>query len=275
MCLGRPLTSASMCAAGEFVMQPRDGLGHVALALDALFVEQLRDALVGGRFLEAEREVFELPLQLPDAEPVRERCVDLERFACNFGRGRDLGRRVVAQRLHARREPDQHHANVLRERQQHLAQRLHLGTARGLGVAPFAAGLGRGVLRRRAQAHAAKAQQLAHVEHELDDLGAKARFERALRICEVRGDIEERRRQHRGRIDIQTAHDRRRALRVLDERLASGQTGIARMLAHECKCVVERWERGARGGFGGNGRYGVAAHETAPAGVPDGLLTTM
>ena len=48
-----------------------------ALAVGAAFVEQLGDAPVGVRLRIAEREVFELPLQLPDAEPVRQRRVDV------------------------------------------------------------------------------------------------------------------------------------------------------------------------------------------------------
>ncbi len=65
----------------EFGLQARDRARHIDFALDALFVEQLRDALVGGWVFEAEREVFELPLQLPDAETIRERRVDFERLA--------------------------------------------------------------------------------------------------------------------------------------------------------------------------------------------------
>ena len=53
-------------------------LGHVALALLALLVHQALDLLVLARVQRREREVLELPLDRVDAEPVRERRVDLQ-----------------------------------------------------------------------------------------------------------------------------------------------------------------------------------------------------
>jgi hypothetical protein len=51
---------------------------HVALALLALLVDQALDLLVLARVQRREGEVLELPLDRVDAEPVRQRRVDLE-----------------------------------------------------------------------------------------------------------------------------------------------------------------------------------------------------
>ena len=79
MCFGRPATSARSDCAASASPSMRDDLCDVALAAAALVVEQARDALVGIRFEVAEREVLEFPFQLPDAEPVGERRVDVAR----------------------------------------------------------------------------------------------------------------------------------------------------------------------------------------------------
>ena len=86
------------------------------------------DALVGLRLEDAERQVLHLPLELPHAEPVRERRVDVVRQP----RGLPARRRVVqahrvAQRLQVIGELDQDDAHVLHHGEQHLAQRLELG----------------------------------------------------------------------------------------------------------------------------------------------------
>ncbi len=230
----------------ELVLQPRDRLRDVRLALDALFVEQLRDPLVGDGILEAEREILELPLQLPDTETVRERRIDLERLARDVGRRIELRGRVIAQRLQPRREPDQHHADVLREGEQHLAQRLDLRAPLFRRVAP---GVGLCVLR-GAQAHGTEPQQLAHVGHEPRDLVAETFGQLALGVAQVRRQHEQRGGLHRGRIDVQRAHDRRRARRVVGEQLARRQARVAGPLAHEREHVVERRRRDGRGGNG-------------------------
>jgi hypothetical protein len=198
---------------GKLGAQAVDGLRDVALALHAFLVEQLRDALVGLGLFEAEREVLELPLQLPDAEPVRKRRVDFERLARHVGRRRELRRGVVAQRLQPRGEPDQHDTDVLREREQHLAQRFDLRATRGLRVAT---GLGHRILS-GAHADGAEPQQLAHVRNELRNLFAEAFGQNALGVRQIRREREERRRQHRGRIDVELAHDRCRPRRMLDQ----------------------------------------------------------
>ena len=64
----------------ELALQVVAGLGDVALALLALLVDQALDLLVLARVQRREREVLELPLDRVDAEPVRDRRVDLERL---------------------------------------------------------------------------------------------------------------------------------------------------------------------------------------------------
>src|SRR5439155_12406677 len=71
---------------GELARERLDAL----LALDAALVEQLGNAVVLRGLEKAEREVLELPLHLPDAEPVRERCEHLLRLDRDRPRARDL-----------------------------------------------------------------------------------------------------------------------------------------------------------------------------------------
>ena len=78
------------------------------------------------RVEDLERQVFELPLDLPDAQPLGQRGVDLRRLAG------DAHLLVVRQRLDRAHvvqpigELDEHDAQVLRHRQQHLADVLGL-----------------------------------------------------------------------------------------------------------------------------------------------------
>ena len=60
---------------------PAHGLLDVAFTVDAPFVELPGDGLVRHRIRFAEREVFDLPFVLPDAEAARERGVDLQALA--------------------------------------------------------------------------------------------------------------------------------------------------------------------------------------------------
>ncbi len=110
----------------QLALQLRAQVLHVAFALDTLFVEQARDLLVGFRLQEAEGQVFHLPLDLPDAQAVGQRREHLQRLARQRHRGGLPARRAVAQRLQARGQPQHHHAQVARERQQHLAHVLGL-----------------------------------------------------------------------------------------------------------------------------------------------------
>ena len=93
----------------------------------ARLVEQPAIALVVVRLEEAEGQVFELPLDLPDAEPVGQRREHLHATRAPRSRAATaLARGVPAQRLQARGQAQQHHAQVAREREQHLAHALGL-----------------------------------------------------------------------------------------------------------------------------------------------------
>ena len=81
MCLARPWISASIPCLRSSSCKISSHLRHVLLACAALGVQQLGDELVLVRLQVAEREVFELPLDLPDAQPRRQRRVDLHRLA--------------------------------------------------------------------------------------------------------------------------------------------------------------------------------------------------
>ena len=103
------------------------GLDDVALAVAAALVEQARDALVHVRLQVAEREVLHLPLDLPDAQAVGQRRVDVggalgQRAALLL---RQPGRR--AQPHQVPREQDEDHPQVLDDRQQQAPQALGAG----------------------------------------------------------------------------------------------------------------------------------------------------
>jgi hypothetical protein len=113
---------------------------HAGLALHALLVQQLGDAAVFVALQEAEGQVLQLPLDLPDAQAVGQR---REHGLGLFGQGH----RAVAfaggepaQRLQARGQAQQHHAQVAREGQQHLAHALGLLGALGVAQLGFARG---------------------------------------------------------------------------------------------------------------------------------------
>jgi len=65
--------------------------GNEFFAIDAALIEQFGDFLVGIRVQIAERKVFQLPLDLPDAQPVGERRVKIGGFLRNAAAYR-LGR---------------------------------------------------------------------------------------------------------------------------------------------------------------------------------------
>ena len=105
------------------------------LAADALLVQQAGHIAIGVRLQKAERQILHLPLDLPDAQPVGQWCQHMQRLVGQRMRHRQLGGGVVAQRLQARSQPQQDHAQVAREGQQHLAHRLDLFRLRAQAAA--------------------------------------------------------------------------------------------------------------------------------------------
>ena len=103
-----------------------DGPVDVRLAALAPRVEQLGQLAEALGLEHLEREVLELPLDLPDPEPLGERGVDLHRLA---GDALLLLGRQPVQRAHvvqAIGELDEDDPDVLRHREQHLADVLGL-----------------------------------------------------------------------------------------------------------------------------------------------------
>ncbi len=158
---------------------------HEAFAHHALFLEHFGDALVGVRFDETKGQVFQLPLELPDAQAVRERRVQVQRFTAISGRHvvEQLKIGKVAQRRHARRQAHQHHPHVAGHGQQHLAQRFNLG--HGLLGRVFAAP---DLL--LANRHIAQPDQLAHAGHQIGRLLADTRFKAGDGLGIEHGELE-------------------------------------------------------------------------------------
>ena len=95
---------------------------HLPLALGAAFLEAAGDLVVGLRVDVAQGKVFQFPLDLPDTEAVRQRSEDVHRL---LGDAPLLVRRHVVQCAHivqAVRQFDQHHAGVIRHRQEGFAE---------------------------------------------------------------------------------------------------------------------------------------------------------
>ena len=130
----RPAADLGVDAHGaKLALERGDHLVDVALAVEPPAVEELRDLLVGLRLGGAQREVLELPLQLPDAEPVRERRVEVEHLASGVAAQDLVARHRRAQGREPLRQLDDHDADVLDHREQHLAQVLRLRRALGRG----------------------------------------------------------------------------------------------------------------------------------------------
>ena len=110
----------------ELVAQPGDRVFDVGFALAARLGDALDDVAIRLGIEIAQTHVFDLPLDLPNPETVRDRRVDVERLA----RDRLLfGRRKARQRAHvvqAVGELDDDDADVLGHRQEHFAQVLDL-----------------------------------------------------------------------------------------------------------------------------------------------------
>jgi hypothetical protein len=120
------LNLGSNAAIAQLFGQPLAKGLDVLDPLDALLVEQPGHGLVLLGLQEAERQVLDLPLDLPYAESVGERREHLHRLP-----GQKLGAPLLAgcvipQRLQARSQAQQHHTKIACEGQQHLAHALGL-----------------------------------------------------------------------------------------------------------------------------------------------------
>ena len=205
MCFGRP------CEVGLDAgrLEPRTELGDgpidVGLAALAPRIEQLRQLAEALGLEHLEREVLELPLDLPDPEALRQRRVDLHRLA------RDalllLGGQAV-QRSHvveAVGQLDEDDADVLRHREQHLAD--------VLGLLLFVAMGG-------------EARQLGDAVDEMGHLGTEALLDVRQAVLGVLRDVVEQRGLDGDRVDPQLGHDLRRGDGMGHVRLA-GRADLA------------------------------------------------
>ncbi|CFP64051.1 Uncharacterised protein [Bordetella pertussis] len=172
----------------------------------------MRNLLVALGFEEAERQVFHFPLELPDAQAVGQRGIQVQRLARETGRARRLGLGMPAQALQPRRQPHQHDAQVGRHGQQHLALHLLLGAAFGLAVAGMAR-------------HDAQPQQRARALHQPRHLDPELAGHRVVAQGR-RGGVQVRRQrgQHRGHagglVGMQAGQDAHRAGGMAGQRLA-------------------------------------------------------
>ena len=110
----------------QLMLDRRDHVGNETLAIQALLVQQFGNFLVQLRLGETERQILQLPLDLPHPQAVGQRGEDFQRLARHLARhvGRAIGQ--VVHGLGAPSQLHQHRANILDHRQQHLAQRLGL-----------------------------------------------------------------------------------------------------------------------------------------------------
>ena len=183
----------------ELAQQDVGRLRDVALAVGAPLGDHRLDLRVLARVQRLEGEVLELPLERVDAEPVRERRVDLERLA------RLLDLLLLAEVLdraevvEAVGELDEDDADVLGHRHDHLAVVLGLGLLAGLEL---------------------DAGQLRDAVDEHGDLVAELLAQRVELDAGVLDDVVEERGGDRLLVEAQAGADRGDADGMRDERLA-------------------------------------------------------
>jgi hypothetical protein len=210
---------------GELCLEARDRRRDERLAFEALFIQLAGDLFVGFRFGEAKRQILDLPFDLPDAEPIGERSVDLEAFPRDVGALRRCVIGEPAQRLGARRQAHQHDADIRRQRQQHLAQDFRLPSD---------------VLAADEMQRAQIFQAVEAID-QLRERSAPARGELLVRIGDEIGRREQQRRQPRIEIEIESGEDQCRAQAMIECRLARAEFRIAIDLAGVCdRCAQFR-----------------------------------
>ena len=193
--------SAVDAGRGEARSQLGDGALDVALAALPPRVEQLGQLAEALGLERLEREVLELPLHLPDPEPLGQRRVDLHRLA---GDPLLLLDRQGVQRPHVVEpvgELDEDDPDVLGHRQQHLPDVLGLLLLVAVG---------------------GEARQLGHAVDELGDLRPEALLDVGQAVLGVLRDVVEERGLDRGRVEAELGQDLGRGDRVGDVRLAAG-----------------------------------------------------
>ena len=237
------MPAASSCGP-ELGDRPLD----VRLAALAPRVEELGQLAEALGLEGLEREVLELPLDLPDAEPLGQRRVDLHRLA---GDALLLLRRQRVQRAHVVEpvgELDEDDADVLRHRQQHLADVLGLLLLVAVG---------------------AEARQLGDAVDELGDLRAEALLDVGQAVLGVLGDVVQERRLDGDRVDAELGQDLGRGDRVGDVRLARRAALAGVGLDRQVEGAIDGAEVGGRVvlGDGRLERRRSASRSTSPRAV--------
>ena len=179
----------------ELRLELGDRAVDVGLAALAPRVEELGELAEALGLERLEREVLELPLDLPDAEALGERRVDLHGLA---GDALLLVRRQAVQRAHVVEpvgELDQDDPDVLGHRQEHLADVLGLLLLVAVG---------------------AEAGQLRDAVDELGDLAAEALLDVGQAVFGVLGDVVQERGLDGDRVDAELGEDLGRGDRVRD-----------------------------------------------------------
>ena len=137
---------------GCFIQTTAQQLNHLIdeqLSIQPLLVQQTRNMLVVVGLEVAEREVFQLPLDMADAQPVCQRRVDIEYFARHQVAFLAVAVLDAAYGAGALGDLDQCHAHVIDHRDQHFADVVHLsdtGTEHGIIGARVLAAADRGHL---------------------------------------------------------------------------------------------------------------------------------
>jgi hypothetical protein len=187
------------------LVEPRPQLGDraidVGLAAPPARVEQLGEIAEALRLERLEREVLELPLHLPDPEPLGQRRVDLERLAGNslllLGRQAVQGAHVVQ----AVGQLDEDDPDVLGHREEHLPDVLGLLLLVAVGAEPG---------------------ELGDPVDELRHLGAEPLLDVAEAELGVLGNVMQERGLDRDEVDPELRERLRRGDRVRDVVLAGG-----------------------------------------------------
>ncbi|RMO84044.1 hypothetical protein ALQ33_05543 [Pseudomonas syringae pv. philadelphi] len=106
----------------QLVVELRHDLADETLAIQPALVQQLGDLLVLVRLQVAERQVFQLPFDVADAQAVGQRRIDVEDFPRHPVTLLVVGILHRTNRAGALGQFDQGHAHVVDHRHQHLAQ---------------------------------------------------------------------------------------------------------------------------------------------------------
>ena len=186
-------------AVGQAARENLDDVGDVLFALFALGRDKRLERLVRGRIQVAKRQVLELRLEPVDSEAMRDRRVNLHRLARDFLL--PLGGEMI-ERAHVVQpvgELDQHDPDVVRHRDDHLAEILGL---------LFLAALERDL------------RDLGHAVNQLRDLGTECHLHLRQRRLRILDDVMQQARDDRRHVELELRDDHRDVERMGDVGLA-------------------------------------------------------